>query len=477
MKRYKHGLSHYKLATFDMGQLVPLTCYDVLPGDSIQQSTSVLIRLSPQLAPVMHPVKVQVHHWFVPYRILWAGWEDFITGKSATPPPILDQNPGGGYAGVLDYLGVPPDSDVNINGFNLWAYNLIWNEFYRDQDLQAERTSTDNTLAPVAWDKDYFTTARPWPQKGPEVTLPIGVSAPVISAGGGPVFKDANGVQMGLDAEGGNVTVSNARFGSAVNHVGGSVAWDTPNLIADLTNATAVNVNEVRRAFAIQRYQEARALYGSRYTEYLAYLGVRSSDARLQRPEYLGGGKATISFSEVLQTGEGTDADNVVGTMRGHGISAMRSRRFRKYFEEHGVVMTLCSVRPKSIYATGLHRSWLRQEKEQYWQKELEHIGQQAIANHEVFASGGQETWGYGDRYSEYRSIPSTIAGEFRTDLNYWHLARQFVSTPTLNADFIECDPGKRIFAEQTKHSLWVMAAHSVQSRRMVANTSVGRII
>lgn len=474
MKRHKHSLSHYRLSTFDMGKLVPIGCYEVLPGDTIQQSSSLLLRVTPQLAPVMHPINVRLHSWFVPYRILWPGWEDFITGVSNDPPPTFDTGTGVVNGSVLDHMGVPSDvPDLIINSFNLNAYNLIWNEFYRDQDLQTERDPTDNSLAPVAWEKDYFTTARPWEQKGPEITLPLGTTAPVVpeSAGSWPDF-----LLDGAGAPGRLSTIAgDAQFPGT-----GGLTWNDPRLVADLSAASAVNVNEVRRAFALQRYQEARALYGSRYTEYLAYLGVRSSDARLQRPEYLGGGKSTISFSEVLKTGPevATDEDPV-GAMKGHGISAMRSRRWRKYFEEHGVVLTLCSVRPRAMYADALHRGWFRTTKEDYWQKELEFIGQQPIYGPEIYAgySPPDFVFGYGDRYSEYRTHPSGVSGEFRNVLDYWHLARMFSAEPVLNADFIECDPGKRIFADQTQNSLWAMAGHSIQARRMVASVSVGRII
>jgi hypothetical protein len=295
----------------------------------------------------------------------------------------------------------------------------------------------------------------------------------VANPGTYPTFVDPSGVDLSLLASGGNVV----GWQSPGTPSGGPLEFSESGLLADLSNATAVNVNEVRRAFALQRYQEARALYGSRYTEYLAYLGVKSSDARLQRPEYLGGGKATISFSEVLVTGTGLSADDPVGTMKGHGISAMRSRRFRKFFEEHGVVLTLATVRPKPIYADGIHRSWMRYTKEDYWQKELELIGQQEIGTREVYAGAAAGVWGYGDRYSEYRSVPSTIASDFRDTMSYWHLARLFSSAPALNADFIECDPGMRIFAEQTGHPLWAMIGHKIQARRMVGKNTIGRII
>lgn len=200
-------------------------------------------------------------------------------------------------------------------------------------------------------------------------------------------------------------------------------------------------------------------------------MGVRSSDARLQRPEYLGGGRQTIQFSEVLQTAEGS---NPVGEMAGHGIAAMRSNRYRRFFEEHGYIVTMMSVRPKTIYTQGLPRTWNRRTKEDFWQKELQHIGQQEVLNKEVYASHSNPngTFGYQDRYDEYRRSESTVSGEFRTSLlDFWHMARMFSSDPALNADFVECVPTERIFAVPSQDVLYVMANHSIQARRLVAQT------
>lgn len=222
-------------------------------------------------------------------------------------------------------------------------------------------------------------------------------------------------------------------------------------------------------------------MYGSRYTEYLRYLGVRPSDARLQRPEYLGGGKQTIAFTEVLQTGVTTDADtDGVGNLKGHGIAAMRSRRYRRFFEEHGVVLSLLSVRPKTMYTDALHREWVKNNKEDFYQRELEHVGMQEVLKREARVADGTAHFGWQDRYAEYRHLPSSVAGEFRdSTMDFWHLSRAFGSTVTLNSDFITCSPDTRIYqASLENNNLWIMANHSIQARRMVGRgNKPGRIM
>lgn len=459
-----------------MGELVPIGTTEVLPGDTLQQATSALVRASPLLAPVMHPVHVRVHHWFVPYRLVWEDWEDFITGgpdgdNSSTFPTITFGGGTGADVGSLaDYLGVVPSVDgLEVSALPFRAYNLIYNNWYRDQDLETEAaisvasgadSTTDTDLLSCAWEKDYFTSARPWEQKGPAINIPLGTTAPVtVTQGTDGEVTDAQIISK--QQSGGGLALSGTSSGASTNA--------TLSGTADLSNASTITVNALREAMGLQRYEEARARYGSRYTEYLRYWGVKSSDARLQRPEYLGGGKQTIQFSEVLQTAEGTDP---VGELRGHGIGALKTNRYRRYFEEHGIVLTLMSVRPKTIYTQGLNRSLNRRTKEDFFQPELAHIGQQEVLNKEVYAAHTtpEGVFGYQDRYDEYRRNESTVAGEFRTStLDYWHLAREFGSDPALNASFVSCVPSDRIFAVNSTDTLWVMAKHSIQARRYVS--------
>lgn len=492
MKRSKFSLSNYKLFSSDMGSLVPIGLLEVLPGDSIQQSTSLLVRVSPLLTPVMHPVHVRIHHWFVPHRLVWDDWENFITGgpdgMDASTFPVKDVGTGGVSTGSLsDYLGLPPgvggpgNPPFFVSALPFRGYNLIWNEWYRDQDLQVpiviDKTSGTDTDTPailrnIAWEKDYFTSSRPWTQKGPEVTLPFGQFAPVVTNDLNPLMDVVGGPTDAAMKLGDDSGVFRLALGDGITGPEALVNWGTETgLQADLSGATAVSINALREAFAIQRYEEARARYGSRYTEYLRYLGVKSSDARLQRPEYLGGGKQTIQFSEVLQTAPDSDDNDVgVGDLKGHGIGAVRSNRYRRFFEEHGYIFSLMSVKPKTIYAQGIPRTWNRALKEDFFQKELQAIGQQAVLNKELYAVGGtlEGIFGYQDRYDEYRRSESTIAGDFRTTLDMWHYARLFATPPVLNSDFVTSVPTKRVNAVQSEHVLWVMANHNIQARRLV---------
>lgn len=493
MKRSKFSLSYTKLLSCDMGELIPCGLLEVLPGDSIQASTAALLRCSPMLAPVMHPVHVRIHHWFVPHRLVWANWEAFITGgpdgnnASVFPTIVIGGGSGAAVGSLADYLGVPTGvNNIEVSALPFRGYDLIWNEWYRDQDLQTPLvvstadgvdTTTSLALQNCAWEKDYFTSSRPWEQKGPTVTIPLGTTAPVKGLG---AVGTLAGITAGLTARESS-PLPNRVYGQAATQFqspnGIVMEVDTnvgatakPLVYTDLTGASAITVNNLRQALAIQRFEEARARYGSRYTEYLRALGVRSSDARLQRPEYLGGGRQTIQFSEVLQTGPGTDP---VGDLKGHGIAALRSNRFRRFFEEHGYVFSFISVKPKTIYANGLFRTWNRRTKTDFWQRELQHIGQQAVLNKEVYAGHASPngTFGYQDRYDEYRRMESSIAGEFRTStLDFWHMARIFASAPALNSSFVTCVPTERSFAVPAEDVLYIHAKHSIQARRLVSS-------
>lgn len=500
MKRNKHSLSNYKLLSCDQGQLVPIGLQEVLPGDSFRHSTSALIRVSPLVTPVMHPVRARIHHFFVPHRLVWEDWEDFITGGAdglnASVFPTITTTAGTGYSvGSLgDYLGVPPTvASLEVSALPFRAYALIFNEFYRDQDLvspltidltSGPDTTTNIALQKAAWERDRFTLARTTPQKGAAVTLPLGTYAPVEGLGKRTQVFPTPSRAVYETGGSGTVTYTNTVMidGTTTDNElyveqNGSTGY--PLIRANLATATAATITELRTAFALQQYAENRSLYGSRYTDYLAFLGVRSSDARLQRPEYLGGGVETIQFSEVVQSSPGTfDTDEYpLGTLGGHGIGAMKSNRYQRFFEEHGYVISLLSVLPKTVYAQGISKTWNRRTKEDFFQTELQFVGQDEVLNKEVYAAHATPngTFGYIDRYDEYRRAESSIAGEFRTTLDSWHMARIFSSDPALNSTFVTSNPTDRIYADATANELQVMVKHKIEARRIVSKVGTPR--
>ena len=340
------------------------------------------------------------------------------------------------------------------------------------------RDPLDLTIPNISWEKDYFTTCRTDSQKGPEISVPVGGVANIT--GIGPDGTTASGARN-WNETGGTVRAEPGWFASDTAPAIGSTALSVmedpanpgfPLIQADLSTAVGGTVNQFRESFALQRFAEARSKYGSRYTEYLRYLGSNYK-GQLDRPVYLGGGQAKVQFSEVLQTGpEVRDETHEygVGDMYGHGVAALRSNKYRRTFDEHGYVISMLSVRPKAVYTDGIDRHWLRTTNDDYYQKELELIGQQEVLNNEVFAdvAAGNETFGYNDRYQEYRHTRSGVSAEFRNILNYWHMGREFLTPPILNQSFVDCIPTKRIYNEQAQHAMWIMAHNSVVARRIV---------
>lgn len=492
MKRSKFNLSHTQLLTCKMGKLVPIGITEVLPGDSFQHACSAFIRAAPLATPPMHPVRIAIRHFYVPNRLIWENWEDFITGgpdgMDASIFPTMAFDGGETPAGSLaDYLGIAPDIPSSpptlVSALPFRAYVLIFNEWYRDQDLvpklplsieEGEDVTTSRILQNAAWEKDYFTTCRPWEQKGPTVTLPLGTSAPVVIDQFRNVTLNETRSLETVEGENGGGGAQGIAAGSYPR-----AGWDQNQVAqllgtADLSTASAANVNELRLAFALQRYEEARARYGSRYTEYLRYLGIRPSDARLQRPEYLGGGVTSLQFSEVLSTtatAPGANETTGVGALAGHGIGLNRTNRYRRFFEEHGFVVTLMHVVPQTMYPQGLFRHWNRRTKEDFWQMELQHIGQQAVFNKEVYLGHANPdgVFGFQDRYDEYRRAESQVHGEFRNVLSDWHFARNFNTNIALNADFVTANPSVNPFQAQENDTLYCAVRHQLVARRMLA--------
>jgi hypothetical protein len=479
------SMSHYRPMTFSMGELVPAMVFEVLPGDVIQHSIDALLRVSPLLTPVMHPVRVHTYTFYVPTRVVWEDFEDFITGgddgNDASVYPQITLTPTEGSLG--DYLGLPIGTEISVNANIFRAYADIWNNYFRDKDLQTELTidrtsgadsTTNTTLQNKCWEKDFFTTCRPTQQKGDDVLLPLGTTAPVtINTGDSTEIGNAAGsanygpLQI---AEASHATFPGGLHGLAPPAGAGVDADVVLRGSADLTSATAATINELRQAFAEQRFKEARSRYGNDYRDYLAWLGVRSPDARLQRPEYMGGGRSTISFSEVIQGAPDFDANTGVGNLHGHGIAGLRSNFYKKFFYEHGYLISMICVLPKTMYVDGLPYMWTKTTKEEFWQKEYQHVGQRAVQNREVYAAHASptETFGYQDNYDEYRQMPSGVAGEFRSTLDEWHMARSFGSDPALNAAFVSANPTNRIYQSTSTDQLYALVYHNMRAKRLL---------
>lgn len=501
-KRSKFNLSFYNMLSCKMGYLVPVGLTELLPGDSIQLSHNMLMRLAPMFAPVMHPVHVTIQTFFTPLRIIFDDFESAITGgpdgADATVFPTVSIKPE--QSTLADYLGLPlAPNNLTVSALPFRAYDLIYNEYYRDQDLTSELpiskdagvdTTTSTTLQRVSWSKDYFTTARPWPQKGPSVTVPVDMGSagmPTLTFSGNLFDRSVSGpfnvVPNGIQGQQSNLVSHNGTptwrtvAGDAVNITGLTGLYlNNPSVTGTIdykpgeAGIGSININSLREAFAIQRFQEQRGLFGSRYEDYLRTLGVRPRDSRLQMPEYLGGSTRTIQFSEVLQTGGDT-----IGQLYGHGIAALGSRRIRYFAPEHGYLMSLMFVRPIPVYAQGIDKLWSRKTKEDFWQPQFEHIGQQKVLTKELYATGSSDmddaTWGWQNRYDEYRRGVNHVSGEFHDTQDYWHMARMFASNPVLNSDFVQCHPTDRIFqaSEANADQLLCMVQNRLIARRLVS--------
>lgn len=484
MKRNLFTLTHSHKTTISMAKLYPIAWYEVLPLDSVQMATNMVIRCTPLLAPLMHAVKARIHHFFVPNYLIWEDFEDFITGgEEGTSAPT---HPYKEFASVTstvlaNYLGVPVGTyspNLQVSALPFRAYNTIWNEYYRDQQLQdledCENDSgidyssdTNEDLLDCNWEKDYLTSSRPDDILGTSISIPLSGEIPVKGIGktdqayanSGSIYETGGARTYDHYATSGNIVIE-----------GDAATGALPEVYADGDSAGAVSISELRLAMAAQRFMEARNTYGADYVEYLRYLGVKGEsglDTRLRHPIYLGGGSNLVQFSEVLSHADSGSLD--VGDMKGHGITAMRSNRFRKFFPVHGIVMSMLSVIPKAVYANALNRKFSRTIKEEYFQREFAHLGDQAVKNKEVYAedSAPDDTFGYQWRYDEYRQHPSIISGDMDSDFDHFHLARNLSSDPALNSSFITCSPAEsRVFASTASDTLIVDAKHSIQARR-----------
>lgn len=524
-RRSLFDLSYSKKFSGRMGYLYPVMHDEVVPGDVFDMSAECVVRLAPMVAPVLHEITLKADWFFVPYRIIYPQdgqsidgqtvWERWITGGQ--DGSVLDTRQSLGLVnltsghtvpigGLWDHLGIPTgvelssatgdDAPLALPGY---AYAIIYNEYYRDPNLEPVQELANFDVGEAAlltanWDADYFTRALPWQQRGPDVALPVsGLTSADWS--GDIVIPTAN-----LRFGSGTVNVSGTKAGggstiSLSDGIGDTATQvinvpiqdiseaDLDDNVVDLSSATSVTIADLRFAIQLQKLYERMARGGARYTEYLqSVYGVAPRDDRLNRPEYIGGIRQPIVVSEVLQTSK-TETGAPQGNLAGHGIMAGGQRVGRYHVKEFGLIMCIMSIQPKPAYQQGINRQWLRRTRHDYYNPAYVNLAEQAIDTEEIYLQAAladnTEIWGYQGRYDEMRVKHDMVCGDMRSSLNYWHLGRIFSTAPALSSTFGHVDPTTvtRIFAVPSADHLYVHWGNKIlASRPLPYQAEPGRI-